>query len=101
MVEGISNILHPTDYDTEYTSFKMANATIQATKILPQLVQKIQQMQTLMAQIQNQLKRTNKNGGNYNSTGGGKRVTRYHFGDNSTARHMVHAITKRAVVAQK
>ena len=70
VVEGLANLLNPTEDDTENTSFQMANATSQYTQILPQLVQKMQQNQTLMDQMQTQLNNNNLNGGTDNSMGG-------------------------------
>ena len=44
VVEGLTNVLQPTDNDTEYNLFQMKNETSQFTQIFPQLVQKMQQI---------------------------------------------------------
>ena len=75
VVEGLANIFKPSYDDTENNLLQMANANNQSTQMMPQLVHKIQQMQTLLVQMQNNLNNNNNNssnGGNYNSTVGDK-----------------------------
>ena len=48
VVEVIYKVFQPTDDDTKYILFQMENTTIQTTQILPQLVQKMQKIQTIM-----------------------------------------------------
>ena len=75
MVEVLANIFKPSYDDTENNLLQMANANNQSTQMMPQLVHKIQQMQTLLVQMQNNLNNNNNdsnNGGNYNSTVGDK-----------------------------
>ena len=62
--------------------FKFANVTSQSTQILPELVQKMQQMQPLIAQMQTQLNINNKMLGMKTAPLVATRVTRYHFGKN-------------------
>ena len=76
VVEGISNVLHPTDEDNDYDIIQMVNSTIHSTQMLPQLMQKMQKMQTLMAKMQTQLNITNKNVGDYNNTSGGNNINK-------------------------
>ena len=59
----------------------------------------MQQIQTLTEHIKTQLNKNNKNSVNDNIIGGGKKVTRSHFGNNSTDELMVHTINKRIVVS--
>ena len=49
VVEGPDNVLHPRENDNEDTLIQTTNTTIQSTKMLSQLMQQIQQTQTLMA----------------------------------------------------
>ena len=49
VVEGPANVLHPRENDNEDTLIQTTNTTIQSTKMLSQLMQQIQQTQTLMA----------------------------------------------------
>ena len=70
VVEVLANDLHQIDNDTENTLIQMANVTSQSTQILPQILQQMQQMKMLMAQMQTRLN----NGGSANSTGGGNKV---------------------------
>ena len=51
VVEGLVNVVQTTDYDTEDNLIQMENTTIQSTQILTELVKKMQQMQTLLAQV--------------------------------------------------
>ena len=44
VVESLDNVLQTTDENNEDTRIKMANATIQSTQILTQLLQKMQKM---------------------------------------------------------
>ena len=44
VVEGLTNVLNPTEDDNEDTIIKMANKTSQSTHMLPQLMQKVQQI---------------------------------------------------------
>ena len=78
-VEGLTNVLHPEDDDTKDNLFQMENATSQSKKILPELVQQMQQIQTLMAQMQTQLKNNNENGVNDNKTGVGNKSNKVLF----------------------
>ena len=68
MVEVLTNILQPTDKDNEDTIIQMENSTIHHTKMLPQLLEQMRQMQTLMVQMNTQLNNTNKNCTNDNRT---------------------------------
>ena len=60
MIEGLANVLKPTDNNNKYTLVKMKNETIHYTQILPQLVQQMQKMHKLIAHIQTKLNNTNK-----------------------------------------
>ena len=51
VVEGLENVLKRKYNDTEENLFQMTNVTSQSTQILPQLLQKMQQMQTLTENI--------------------------------------------------
>ena len=44
VVEGIADVLYPTDKDNGDNLSQMANATIYSTKMLPQLLQQMKQM---------------------------------------------------------
>ena len=44
VVEGLANVLHPTDKDNGDNLSQMANATIYSTKMLPQILHQMKQM---------------------------------------------------------
>ena len=69
--------------------------------MLPQLMHKMQQIQTLMAQMHNQLNNTNKNGGNDNNNSGGNKTNKVPFLYYSTSGLMMNSIIRVVFVAPR
>ena len=57
----------------------MGNETSQYIQVLPQLLQQIQQIQTLLAQMYTQLNNANKNGGKDSNNSGGNNSNKVSF----------------------
>ena len=79
VVESLSNISQPTDDDNEDNLFQMVNSTSQYTQILPQLMYKMQQMQTIMSQMQTQKNNNNKSFGGDNRISGDNKSKKVPF----------------------